>query len=319
MNLSPCAREYAASLANPFTGPAACIPDYPALLTRKVRVWAKGTFATSATTGFGCIVMDPLQGVCGDSSYFVASTTSALNSVTPTFTQAAGGAGNTYSASNSEYSLANFDGGANGSTVRVVSAGLRVRYIGTELNRGGQIIGLTDPNHNSIMTADGVGKTLSDIEGNSESRRFAVDRTWKCVLFRPVDNNDNVLVSNDFMIGDQAIFAPGHLYMTFYIQAASATTSLSYEWEAYANYEVAGRNVRGKTPSHYDPNGFASVHAATAHSNLLLPSENTEPDRVSKFLTHAEHYLNNALSWGGQIARIGNTLGPVLSSVAEVM
>lgn len=320
--LSPCAREYAASLANPFTGPAACVPDYPSLLTRKVRTFSKGTLSTSSTTGFGYITMHPPNGVANDVP-IVNYSTSAYTGTTA-LVQTPAAAGTAFGFSNSEYTAALFSSGqVDFSRFRVVSAGLRIRYIGTELNRGGQVIGIMDPDHSSIMIDNTTGKTQSQIEGLTESRRFPVDRDWKTVLYRPVDDIDNSMQTSEqslWMVAsghDQ--FDPGFFYMTFYVIGASATTSLSYEWEAYANYEISGRNVRGKTPSHFDPTGFAAVHAATVQTDVLLPSSETPAQRVEKFTKHALSYLDTAISFGKGLGSAAKMLAPVMADVVSVL
>lgn len=321
--MSPCAAEYCLCLANPFTGPAACIPSYPALLTRKTRAYAKGTFSTG-TAGFGCITVTPTLGVANDQR-FVLYTSSAFAGTSPTFnsTFVQGTAGNNYATSNSDYASGVFTQADSPNKLRVVSCGLRIRYAGTELNRGGYIVGFMDPNHESIMVDNaGAGKAQSTIEGYTESKRFGVDRKWKTVLFRPVDEIDNTFVTGDptFLgAGGTVVSTPGMYYMAFYVQAASSATPLTYEWEVYANYEVTGRGVRGKTASHFDPVGHAAVHASTVTTTTLLPSEKSDSERMAEFVKHTESYLDTAMSIGGGLAHLAQRFGPAFGGAMSLM
>lgn len=314
--LSHCAADYAAALANPFTGPLACIPDYPVLMTRKVRSFAKGVVSTG-TAGFGFVAITPQNGVANDLR-FCGFTDAAFTGTAPTMTTG-NVTGINYSSSNAEYVAATFGSGLN--QYRVVSCGLRIRYVGTELDRGGQLVGYHDPQHFSIMASPGVGRTVSSLDGEVESRRFPVDRSWKTVLYRPVDDVDNQLDPGTRFMGPVLdVDADGVWYMTFYILAASAATSLTYEWEAYATYEISGRNVRGKTVSHFDPPGFASVHAASVQTQLLLPSQLNDGERVTSFLREAGSYLNTAISGvRGFISDVTPVVSGVSSMIAEML
>ena len=126
--LSRCAADYAMCLSNPFTGPLACVPVSPTVMSLKLRAWTKGEFK-SGTAGVGYINADPYSAVASDlacvrhSDAAYAGSTVALSGV----------AGTSAHFSNSPYINASFTNGAAGAQYRVVSAGLRIRYIGTEL------------------------------------------------------------------------------------------------------------------------------------------------------------------------------------------
>lgn len=250
-DLSPCAREYAAALANPFdTGPVACIPDFPVLLTRKAKYFAKGNFQTG-TGGFGFVTMTPEYftsdaPVAGASLVRFTDATYAATMVTII------GGGVNAGLSNSDYAAATFGAAAVLAEYRVVSAGLRVRYAGTELNRGGDMFALHEPNHQSL-----AGATSTVMRGYLESITCPVVRTWTNVLYKPVLLTDTQY-KNTFptMTTTNVDF---NNYMCIAVQAADALVSLNFDWEAYVNVELNGRNIQGRTPSLYDPVGFAAV------------------------------------------------------------
>lgn len=294
--LSACAREYAHALADPFDGPLGCIPDYPALNTRRARVFARGTGATG-TNGIGFVATIPNNGIAGDDN-FVYSSTSAytLTAFPTTWTEA----GVVASDSNSEYSTAQLvDGNV---LVRTVAHGLRVRYTGTEYARGGEIYSLQHPAHQTLSNA-----TPGNLAGFDEFKRFEVDREWKTVVYTPVDLADT-------SFGLYANIAPTALNGAFmgHMILAPSSTAETFSWEAFSVVEYNGPNVRGKTPSHYDPAGFAAVQAATALAQNLQPSTLPGPVRAIKHIASATKILNENASG------IGSNVSSTISSMASI-
>lgn len=277
--LSKCATDYAISLADPFTGPLACVPTYPAVLTRKLRVYAKGTFSTG-TTGFGFIVFDPSYGIANDQTFVLASD-ALYGGVT-----IIGAVGTTAYLSNSDYQAADLGSGPNQIVFRVVSGGLRIRYIGTELNRGGQVCGLTDPNHNSLLT-----RTFGSLSGEEQSRLFPVNREWITLLYRPFLVGDTEFANS--LVGTTPL--DPSFYMGYALQSPTAGPCV-FEFEAYSTYEAQGRNVRGMTASHVDPTGYAAVHTATNLSPALAPTVAKTADRTKSFLNTVGSTLTSTVS-----------------------
>lgn len=253
--LSKCATDYARALVNPFTGPLACIPNFPALMSRKVRVWSKGVLETG-TNGVGFICADPNRGAVSDVS--CVNFTDASFAGTTIVTPATAGVNNGYS--NSDY--VNSQIAVNGITFRVVASGIRIRYVGTELDRGGYVVALSDTNHNSLYN-----RSISALDAEINSKRFPVNREWITVVYRAVRDADD-----DF--GTIAAQTPATTDLSFYqgimVQAPGATT-VTFEWEYYTIYEFQGSNARGQTPSHVDVVGYGAVSATTSFSQHLMP------------------------------------------------
>jgi hypothetical protein len=269
--LSPCAMKYARCLANPFTGPEACIPSFPAVLSKKVRVFAKGVFTTSSTTNIGFILLTPTN--------FIANNLGGCFTTDSTFAGTAftnAGTGVINNGSNSEYSAASFGSGVTLAKYRMVSAGIRVRYIGTNLNLGGQLVAYQDPDHQSLIT-----RTITDIDGETESRRLPYSRDkWSKVLYRPAYDEENNF---------QAVFPPIAGATQFMgIITESAVASQPFEWETFAVFEVIGRNVRAKTLSEVDPAGYAAVHTASLHPQNLLPNQ-VPPEQQEQSMVKASN------------------------------
>lgn len=299
--LSPCASKYARALANPFSGPLACIPNFPALMSQKSRPFVKGTFSTG-TTGFGGIVYDPFCSAVNDIICVVTTSATYATSALPTISTA--GASLAYS--NAEYQTASFNTTAQSNQYRIVGAGVRVRYIGTELNRGGQLIGLLHPQHDTLS-----GLTLAQVDAFDESERLSVSHDkWSTVLYRPIDADDLSFSPGGGVDPGNAFPVPGDSYiMGFAVQAASAGTSLAYEYECYAVIEYNGPNIRAKDPSHVDGPGFDAVHAATAFTAHLKPTQNTSESVMAKFEASASDYLQRGMSWAwGEVKKFGGTV-----------
>lgn len=268
--LSPCSQCYALSLANPFSGPLGCIPDYPVLLTRRAKFFIKGNFQTG-TQGVGWAICCPEYGAANDTpAGCVRSTSAAFAGLDLTYN--AGGI--VTSNTNSDYTFASFGAAAVLAEYRVVSAGLRVRYAGTELNRGGDLIALAEPNHQAVYA-----QTIVSIKGYVQSATVPMLRNWLEVLFKPVLNNDTSF-KNVFPIN-----TPNNTDFSYYLVimavAPDPLVSLNFDFEFFGNYEFSGRNIQGKQMSEFDPVGFAAVCTASISSqafnpNMLTPQANQQ-------------------------------------------
>jgi hypothetical protein len=261
--LSKATSDYARSLANPVAGPLTGIPVHPAQFSKKFRTWVKGAFDVQSLNGIGWIGFSPKSAVTNDSDTCLTSKTGGTQAYWFDFDLGTGQQNQFMS--NSEYASAQIGDLDNQFVYRLVSASVRVRYIGTELNRSGQVVGLLDPNHTTLQ-----GRTLSDLDGEETSKRFPVNRDWITVLYRPVD-------SDDFNF-DNAIptYVPGsgtdkNYFMGFAIQSPIGV-STPFEFECHATFEAFGKNIRAMTPSHVDSTGFAAVHAVSQLGVNLRPT-----------------------------------------------
>lgn len=276
--MSKCAHDYARCLSNPFTGPLACVPSYPAMMSLKTRSWSRGTFSTG-TNGFGFVIVDPFRGGFNDSNSVSWSTSLYAGT-----TCSVGGTDVLFSNTNAQYQLSSLGDDPALLQARVVAAGLRIRYIGTELNRGGQKIGLMDPTHDSLD-----GRNISSANNELQSKVFPVSREWSTVLYRPVF---------DYELNYQQTSPPTNdeFYMGFLVQAASSATPLEYEFEFYVITEYQGRTVRGQTASHHDPVGFAAVNTTATTSKSLLPNSEKDTHREESFLGQVSRYVKDGVT-----------------------
>lgn len=278
-SLSAIAELYARSLADPFDGPMARIPDTPTINTSLRRYFARGTFVTSsdpASLGQGYIWASPPRGVVND-----LSAVEYNNSNSPTV-QANG-----FSSTNAQNIFTNSEFASTllplGFQYRVVSAGLRIRYAGNQLTRGGQLAGLHEPSHTALAGLRGVD-LLGYREGSQES--ISDSDGWWTLLYRQVDKQDS-----DFTQTIPAGFnVPDGGYLGFWINSydqTGAAGSQLFEYEFCGNYEILGSNISGKQPSHSDSVGHTAVVSVVSSSNSFLKVHTQHPPSLGTALVHA--------------------------------
>lgn len=289
MFMSKCTRDYARCLMNPRTGPLACMPNYPALLTRKVRVKCRGTF-TVPQSGMGFIVADPNFSVSNNQvavfftdSTFVGATVDLTTATTGVLT----------ATSDSDYSYAAFGAGTPTSASaawRVVGSQLRIRYTDTELDRGGSINALHHPQHLSFQ-----GQSVASLKTFDECVTFDSSRAWHNVNYKPVDVSDQnfsqVLTSASPPLNTQDNF-----FMGFVIQGVGAG-STSYDFELWTVAEIIGAAVRGKNPSLVDATGYTAVHTVSVTSPHLNPHIGDSSSKEPGLLSDVGTYLVKGMSW----------------------
>jgi len=242
--LSPCALAYAKAKLNPFDisgNGAVCIPDSDDVASMKFSTVVRGEFSVGTTGNIGFVWYSPNSfgnaGAMGEYS----QATYALGNL-PT----AAGAVNTAIFQNVNYPWTI----ANNPLVRVAASALRVRYVGTELNRGGKIILVQTPGSVSALP----GLTLTQITARSDTRVFPCTREWRTMTYLPsyaaaTSYDPNGLPGTTAANMKLAILATG-------------TAGNPFEFEVVTYYEAVPYNfgvVGGTSKSHSDPVGYGLV------------------------------------------------------------
>lgn len=283
---------------DPQGGPLCGIPDGSAVTSQKLRVWARGTLTTGNGTPNNdlSIYFNPIGCLTNSQAvltWAVPSTQGTLNSA---FSQGGGSA-----TCNGPYSLGSLNV-SNFTTGRLVSAELRLRYIGTELNKGGEIIGLQQPTHENI-----VGMTVANMLAHSSANRYNISysKGWYSLSYRPADVDDlfYLFTSNGSsafngtynaagtQAGQGIIYNDSQPFAAAYVTAATA--SAPFEYEVWAVVEYTGQNVPGRTVNHPDVQGYQCVVSALAVTDERYASQGAGPVRT---LGAAAQYNNfNAL------------------------
>jgi len=191
MNISPCSVNYAKVLADPWmvNGPSdICLPDTNSVSSFKFQTRNRGTMTCNAE-GFGFITLDPiaLANAALVSILFSNSGTGGVGTqIVPATGVPAWCAGIN---SNSP-----FEGSSpptaptNIPLMRCVVAGVRIRYSGTELNRGGTIVCYKSKTLTTSETASNA--SVASVLQLNTSNAIPVDRKWHGISWTPNDETD---------------------------------------------------------------------------------------------------------------------------------
>jgi hypothetical protein len=163
---------------------------------------------------------------------------------------------------------------------RLVSMGVRVRYIGTEDSMAGQIyLYQTQGNYTAYDTL-----LLSTIQGAQNVRIEPCDRNWHMITWAPMDSDDTDYVGNLFYPANTTKQEP-------IVIAVTGTAGQTYAWECVWHWEVVAPGNPGSSKSGSDPIGLAAINAVTnelRETNKIVP-----PD---SFIDKVKDQVANALS-----------------------
>lgn len=269
----------------PWGPEAPCLPSGFPLPSIKRKYFSRGTAGQGLTTGY--VMFAPALGAANNqaSVWF-----SDGNFTAATFNLS--GVGVNTAQSNSNFVIGSF--GANLMQYRVVSAGIRVRYTGTELNRGGRVIPFEHPSHGTVF---GFGvSTLLSMQG-TEPVRPSSDGKWITAVYSGPKEEIELAYSSDFTginSGNPLVIAfTGGVPPTG--TSPSATANFLLEWECWANYEFIGVALSGQTPSHHDPVGASLAANAVNAAQQTHPHSNT-PGFKSDVMSSIEKFGREAVT-----------------------
>jgi hypothetical protein len=268
--LSLAAQRYLATLLQPFDSTIlAYQPDLTTMHSRKVCVFSRGVFQSNADN-FGYIVLNPYRAFSNTStaanqcirysngSDYAATVIDCRSATT----------GVTSVQTNGEYATTSTN-----VAYRVTSAGLRVRWAGTELSRGGRYVALEEPNHYNLHLS-----TVSDLLAHDNCGNAPIeDNSWYTVLWTPkygleaqyvvIGREPDFTSLTPVNIGGAGETAAGGGFCMAIVMETAEVAQTAF-FEAYVNGELVGDGVRGKSPSDSDPCGHAAVMNAM---ELLMP------------------------------------------------
>jgi len=195
----------------------------------------------------------------------------------------------------------NADFNVTGLQVRLVSAGLRIRYRGTKLNQGGSIFPVEHPNHISI-----VGLDVPQI---SEYQKWEVgqavsQKDWVAVTYTPADPNELVYEPSQFGCNQK------NLFMGALLQSAAPNDTFQYQFSAH--WEVIGQHAANKTATHVSPHFDQAAHALSSMgSREISRAQNDQAfaqrlaRSASKNDQHELSTLDNAIGFYDQVGGLG--------------
>jgi hypothetical protein len=252
------------------------VPTFPSLPTLKIKAFARGT-ASTGTAGFGFVSCNPATSPAND-AFTVGYTLPSFSGTA--ITPGVVGTGN--ASSNAPYASTDFSNDATGVASRVVACGLRVRYGGTELARGGFKIGLVDPTHSTVYNRD-----LASMNSELQTVRLPVSRQWSALLYRAVRSNETEFATS---INPTDVLH----YMAFMLIAPDATSPTLFEWEFFTIVEYQGAPVRGQSHTDSDPNGYAAVTNVANRMNGVVAVHSSSI--ANEMLNAVGAHLKNSIS-----------------------
>lgn len=297
--LSDPACRYMAAMYDP----RSCTEEVavPRLATdsEKFTSFIRGSVSTG-TTGYGYIAVNPWTLVASDVGSGSMSTSASVMSSTTTITATTNTTGPGFS--NSPYVNATFASAATIMRYRLVAAALYIKYAGTELNRGGDLLLMEEPNH-----AGSSNYTYTSALGLDGVKRVEVLNSWQHVCHTVYSDTDTTFGSST--AGPWA----ANTLLVFLNSAGVA--GQPFDYEIYCKFEVVGTSARGATSSYNDPIGYnAVVGAADQFSQLdsviglngFTHAVENQLDNVSGVARNATHAQN----WAG--------LAALLPQIADV-
>ena len=248
--LSPCSKTYLKALCDPFSLDAgmACIPDLVDIPSQKIMCKARGTFA-AGTQGVGYLVASPLCAVSDSTFGIVYSGTAYAGTTINVNTATAGVSGSdTGQFPYTSAQIANLQ-------QRTVACGLRVRYLGTELNRSGRMVLGRLPAGSSAS-----GYSMTNLLSNNAFQSIPVSRKWSYVTYIPSDESDYGYTSNAGTINSTDTL--GNARLLCMIDGTTASNAFEYEVVYHKEYYSKNQNVQNVpnlSVSHSDTNGLSAI------------------------------------------------------------
>jgi hypothetical protein len=221
--------------------------------------FCRGIFNSNTTTGFGFVGFNPYVAVGNGQLANFAPVKYTNTGFTGSSLSSAPATGLATANTNSVVaytSIGEISGNsADQVNYRVVGAGVRVRYMGTELDRGGRFIGACHPDNFSYKS----GVTAAELLADSGVATTAVDRKWHSVLWTPRNPSDYEFNdgSTDEPFLPSGDVEPGVLVIAY---QAGGLVAVSIEFECFVQFEIIGPGAHGQMRRLPDPiGGVAAV------------------------------------------------------------
>lgn len=300
--------EYCRTLCNPFAPTKSGIPSWPSFNSRILHTWVKGScFATTANK-FAFVAFSPRNAIVskggeGDAEDIICVTASAANYAGTTIDTNDGTTGVSGLSSNSPYAESFFTGEADLNQFRLVSAGLRIRYAGTEMARGGTAVGINRP------YVDGMG--YDDIQAFPLVHNLPLERKWITVLWNPRSPID----LEYFQAYDINQASSWNMAITAYVADASAGGTINFE--AFANFEIIGDGVPDAVPRSVSANVYTTIGEFTKASNS--GAAQTEEENASIMSKVATNVVNLGVKYAPHLgAFAGGVIRGMRGPVGQV-
>lgn len=309
VKLRPCTAEYAVALVDPFgsrkTDP--CIPDSIVLPSNKFQTKARFTM-TTGSQGTGFVLFDPWH-----MAYRDGSLSSTYNTAPVVFTNGAyantgvnttivGGAfvmaGLDIANSNSMFTNADLAG----RELRLVAAGLRVTYTGSNFRNQGQVYLARTQFNTSFPLIFTIGALTQD----NYTSIVPVSRKSEYCFYTPDTHDFLSYHPQGYYVGAQG--GSDHFAYGIFIQGGDPASPQSWFVEAISYFEMIGPGLT-LTKSHSDIEGMGIVQESLPVRNPTSPPGKVAQSVLSKV-------VNSLAETGKELLPIAIKYGvPALSSM----
>lgn len=299
--LSEGVREYAEALHSPWTlGLTPRMPVMPMLPTQIGHAVLRFTVGAKAGS-WGVAIVSPDTAVANDSRCLLYTDSATITGATllPTLSQFVGTAAPTGwkfgvatqgPRSTADYLMPSSGAVASAYSVRTVAAGLRVAYMGTELERGGEIVTIVEPSLGSLLDSS-VSTTSVDglLQDYNQIRRYDVSMEDWVGVTRP------------------HLYAAQAAYLNTATPAPSGQPPIKFRYT-----EFEGSVPKFQNPNMllavYNPSGNDVAYKAEFHiyyeyfgRRFVSGARTAVPDEVGHSTVAAHHYHQRHLPDGGMM------------------
>jgi len=274
--LSPCATQYLMALADPWKAERPCIPDVISTPSSRFMGRCRGTF-TIGTGNCGWAACCPFMlainnslSAGGNHNFPVVTTGSTFAGANFAYVVSGGVFTTTGVVGNQASSMFTYNtliGNGNGAAsspwkIRLVGAGLRVRYTGTELNRGGRLLLYRTRSNVPLPGNSTIGgtSTISSLLQDTAYESVEISRSWKSVNYIP-DQSEFLGYMQWGQWDPLTAAAQGfdyNLYPSMIALVEGGVSGQNLEFDAIGHFELVAP-ITGATHSDVDPIGFGAV------------------------------------------------------------
>jgi hypothetical protein len=273
IKLGECEMNYLLALTAPFDSPPACIPTFPSLPSQKVVSRVRGVLALG-TAGVGFIMVRPTTVNNIQHLVYTDATFTGSNSETSVLTTGVLGA----NAVNIPYSSGDLGEHNVNVQARLVGCGARIRYVDTELNRGGTITSMEHPNHHDLDAF-----SLPNLQDYDKGTTQQVDRKWHSVTWQPISSTELQYTITTHPIRTGSGGNDAYNLIIF----VTGVPGVKYEFEVVQHLEYTGPPARGKTPG----------EASGLFQNIVNAASTPSSAQISAFFNRAQPLVRLALEF----------------------
>jgi len=315
-DFSDCSKNYFMALMNPWqVDDPPCVPDSIVLPTYKFAASIRGTFSTGSS-GLGFVTLNPYLAAYGIASNQVAGIPQPCGIITnANYTDnnyvPTGTTSNSTNQITSDSTLVAQSLQTDGSlmsnyNIRVVGAGLKVRYVGSEFSRSGRMLAYRTPDNGAIQ----IGINPTQILVDREIISVPVERKWHHVVWRPSNALDTGFFNYSTL--------PNKPFSTLGVFVEGAGGAINFEFDGVVWLEVVQNTNSAQvqtpglprlTPSHSDPIGMSAAVSALPQTQ---PTQDPSSD-LKSFMSSAYDYVKTAISF------VGDLVPTVLPQVVKML